>query len=85
MIFWRFSEHSENYPSRKLLKTMFLNLLDKPIDPEDHVLGSLLEVVFLRREPVHKLPRDPKLLILETGLAIILVIELYKFIRFIAS
>lgn len=31
-----------------------------------------------------KLPRDPHLLLLKVGLTIILAIELYKFIRFIA-
>jgi hypothetical protein len=32
-----------------------------------------------------KLPRDPHLFLLKVGLAIILAVELYKFIRFIAS
>jgi hypothetical protein len=32
-----------------------------------------------------KLPRNPHLFLLEVGLIIILAIDLYKFIRFIAS
>ena len=32
-----------------------------------------------------KLPRDPHLFLLKTGLAIVLAIELYKFIKFIAG
>ena len=32
-----------------------------------------------------KLPRDPHLLLLKAGLTAILAIELYRFIRFIAS
>ena len=32
-----------------------------------------------------KLPRDPHLLLLRVGLTVIIAIELYKFIRFIAS
>jgi hypothetical protein len=32
-----------------------------------------------------KLPRNPHLLLLEAGLLIVLAIELYKFIRFIAQ
>lgn len=32
-----------------------------------------------------KLPRDPHLLLLKTGLTVILAIELYKFIRFISG
>jgi len=32
-----------------------------------------------------RLPRDPHLFLLKAGLTIILAIELYKFIRFIAN
>ena len=39
----------------------------------------------LNKENQMKLPRDPHLLLLKIGLAIILAIDLYKYIAFIAT
>jgi hypothetical protein len=44
-----------------------------------------LFLMFHKESQMPKLPRRPELLLLEAGLTIILAIELYKFIRFIAG
>jgi hypothetical protein len=44
----------------------------------------VLALVFLKESQM-KLSRDPHSLLLKAGLTIVLAIELYKFIRFIAS
>jgi hypothetical protein len=47
---------------------------------------QLLQLSFVKKESyVVRIPRDPHLLLLKVGLTIILAIELYKFIKFIAS
>jgi hypothetical protein len=40
---------------------------------------------FLKESQMPKLPRDPHKLIFKYGLAAVLLVELYRFLRFIAS
>ena len=46
---------------------------------------ALLLNTYWTESHMHKLPRDPHKIICKYGFAAILLVELYKFIRFIAS
>jgi hypothetical protein len=53
--------------------------------PSSHTGFGGSPVEFLNGELMPTLPRNPHRLLLESGLLIIVAIELYKFIRFIAQ